>query len=236
VIVNGSWFCGYACAYDRVIEVLRKAASPSRIHKQSAYRLPLGLMLLSRGIIAQGQLSWALAKKQEFPNERIGTWLRKQGAVTESDIARAIGAQHCLPVLLDPPRQLDPAVPVKLQEISSAVCFRSSPEGSTLYIGFGGMVDLQLVAALEFVLMSRVEPCVVTTSTVAALLKDAQRQRRDSEILLDRFAGEELARIIFSYSAETGAERISIASSGSCVWVRLQGAVNLDILSRIRAD
>ncbi|HWZ51304.1 MAG TPA: hypothetical protein VNW54_07555 [Granulicella sp.] len=63
-----------------------------------AHRIPLGLVLLSMGMITEAQLQTALEQQRQAKTERIGDWLRKGTDLTEKDITRALGMQWNCPI------------------------------------------------------------------------------------------------------------------------------------------
>jgi hypothetical protein len=62
------------------------------------YRLPLGLLLLSKGIITGAHLQEALKAQRDSQKGRLGEWLRQQGIVTEEQVTAALSMQWGIPV------------------------------------------------------------------------------------------------------------------------------------------
>jgi hypothetical protein len=63
-----------------------------------AHRVPLGLLLLSMGWITKQELDTALQAQRKAKKGRIGEWLRRQTALTEKELTRALAMQWNCPV------------------------------------------------------------------------------------------------------------------------------------------
>lgn len=223
VMLNGHSYCGDDCFADALLKCLMELKSRIQVDGTSAYRLPLGLLLLSRGLIDQSQLTAALATQRQDPDRRIGECLESSGAVKDSDVVRALGAQHCLPVLLDYRPRIDTSVPVVLQQAARAVCFRTHPMSATLYVGFGDEVDLRLVSAIESVLNVQVEPCIAASTTVTQLFRDLEAQSDSTSVVLDGIADkDEIKRSLLSYVRQVHAQSVRVAGTRRYLWARLE--------------
>ncbi|HEY3989111.1 MAG TPA: hypothetical protein VGM02_07425 [Acidobacteriaceae bacterium] len=66
---------------------------------ERALRMPLGLILLSRGWISHRELQEALAAQRRAQDGRIGEWLRRLHGVSEETITKALGIQWSCAVL-----------------------------------------------------------------------------------------------------------------------------------------
>jgi hypothetical protein len=66
---------------------------------ERALRMPLGLILLSRGWISHRELQEALAAQRHAQNGRIGEWLHRLHGISEETITKALGIQWNCTVL-----------------------------------------------------------------------------------------------------------------------------------------
>jgi hypothetical protein len=66
---------------------------------ERALRMPLGLILLSRGWISHRELQEALAAQRRARNGRIGEWLHRLHGISEETITKALGIQWSCTVL-----------------------------------------------------------------------------------------------------------------------------------------
>jgi hypothetical protein len=66
---------------------------------ERALRMPLGLILLSRGWISHRELQEALGAQRSAQNGRIGEWLHRLHGISEETITKALGIQWNCTVL-----------------------------------------------------------------------------------------------------------------------------------------
>src|SRR5205823_131696 len=71
---------------------------PSSIPR-SSHRLPLGLLMLSRGDLSDLQLRAALSAQQQNGTGRIGEWIQKLGYAREPQVTAALAVQWSCPIL-----------------------------------------------------------------------------------------------------------------------------------------
>src|ERR1700761_7373859 len=110
-VLEGKWACSQDCMQEIVLTaVLREAGALNSHSSQKTahqHRVPLGLVLLSRGAITQEQLRKALEAQRKAGRGRLGEWLIRQKAVNEEQVTKALSAQWNCPVLTATP--YDPA-------------------------------------------------------------------------------------------------------------------------------
>jgi hypothetical protein len=115
------------------------------------HRVPLGLLLLSQGAIAQAQLKCALAAQKKAGSGRLGEWLIAQGAIDEECVARALGAQWSCPVLSadqHDPAKMSAALPRFFIDSFAALPLRLAGQ-RLLYVAFEDRIDRSMILALE---------------------------------------------------------------------------------------
>jgi len=155
-------------------ELLRERLPAGRSHRKS-HRVPLGLLLLSNGTIADSKLKEALAAQREAGKGRIGEWLRQVAGVTERQVTAALGMQWSCPVFpLENHRAfLDCAhlVPLPILEPSRMVTAHFLPNARLLYMAFADWVDYGTLYAIEQMLSCRTEPCLATESALQQALR-----------------------------------------------------------------
>lgn len=232
--LNAAWYCSEDCLGESLSDAVDIALRDTCVSRRSPHRLPLGLLLVSRGAIDQDQLLAALDMKRRSPSRRIGECLEDLGLVTERDVTRALGAQHCLPVLSAVSPIIDQSVPLQLQKLTGAICFRSYG-GSSVHVGFGAAVDFMLVTAIEEMLQLRAEACIVPSRIVSQKLQVDRLPEGNSEVVFETHIGSsDVVRSILSYAHQIGADRIAVARTRSYLWSRLNGTRRrFDLLFRI---
>ena len=99
--MHGSWYCSSRCfrlaAEQEVVRLLKPA------NGQAAYvaRMPLGLNLISHGLVTIEQLKKATDEQKETGGE-IGELLVRQGAVSEKQVTAIRAAEWGCPVFTIP--------------------------------------------------------------------------------------------------------------------------------------
>jgi len=231
---NGHWFCREVC-WQRAIERLVGGVEQTQtITSRRAHRLPLGLMMLARGAIDESQLKRALAWQNHHPAFKVGQCLVHLGATSAMEVTRALGAQHCLPVLLSDREVEDGGIPLALMEECWCAGFQPIVGGGHLYLGFDGVVDRSLLTAAEVILGRTCEPCIVTPEFIARRIAAARRLAA-SEIVFDTSSSTgEIARIVGSYIGRMVVARVRIATTKTHIWVNLAGSRRMNVLFRLR--
>jgi Type II secretion system (T2SS), protein E, N-terminal domain len=176
-ILEGKWACSSACMQELVLAaILREVGQKNSQSPVHQHRVPLGLVLLSRGWITHEQLKSALEAQKKAGSGRLGEWLVRQNVVNEEHIARALGAQWNCPVL--PSNSHDPAAmaqmfPRLLIDSLNVIPLRLAGR-HLLYVAFEERVDRCLVLAVERMLGVKVE---------AGVLRESEFRRLQQEIL-----------------------------------------------------
>ena len=232
--LNDRWYCSADCLQYAVALVVAASQRTPSESRPSAHRLPLGLLMLSRGIIDETQLRAALAVQGERPAMKIGQCLETLGAVTGQEVTRALGAQHCLPVLVAFQPELDGGIPLALLESSRCAAFCGAYHPGLLYVGFDGAIDRPLLAAAELVLGRQCEPCIVDTRVIEEHLELRRQSRSPNEIVFGtKSSNGDIVRSIQSYVQQVRAGRVRLAATRQHLWVNLSGTRSLDLLFRL---
>jgi hypothetical protein len=154
----GFWACSPVCLEEMVRVALMREAQESMEPGVTGHRhrVPLGLMLYSRGVISREQLRRALDAQREAeagagPRRRIGRWLIEQSSLNELELARALSLQWNCP--LYSAERLDAAraaqlMPRLLVDACGATPLRRTGSGRIL-VAFEDALDHCLSLALE---------------------------------------------------------------------------------------
>jgi len=239
--LQGRWYCSPEC-FEQIAqgEFKRLCAAPETGRKK-AHRMPIGLLMLSRGMISDVQLKQALNLQRE-KGGRIGKSLRDIGAATEKDIAAGLAAQWGCPVypLDESPESLRYAslLPVTLLEAGRMLPVHLLRVSQTLYLAFVEGIDRNALYAVERMLGVRTIPCIVSESAylnaIAELNSIGDMQ---TTVFESRFEPREMARTTRSYALRVGASEVWMVRSGRFVWARLETADGpKDILFRASSN
>ena len=192
---------------------------------RSGHRIPLGLLLISRGWLTPAQLKTALGR-QRRRGGKLGKALCDLGYTGEERIAAGLAMQWACPLLTlrKPVSGHDlRLVPRRLQELHGMVPVHYAEAARVLVLAFSGSIDYGLMQAIGSMLECRVEPCVATESQVRTALSTPPGLAREPEITFQRIPESgERSSIALSYIQHWGAHRVRVAGCGRAVWVRLQ--------------
>jgi len=236
---DGRWYCQAACLKPALGFRVHNTLSGFRLEKPRSFRLPLGLLLVERGIISQEQLRRTLQAQRNAGQGRLGDWLLDTGIITEPQLTAALGLQWGCPVF---PLEDQPAnaawtnlLPLPLLESARVVPAYSSPDGHVLHLAFCDRVDHTTLYGIEQMLRCRTFACVSSKTAVTQALDYLRRNARRMETSFDTIRdSNEIVRTIFNYAVELEARRISIARAGTYLWVRFyRGKTARDLLFRI---
>ena len=240
VRVQGARYCFPECFEREVRRCFLEIYATPVPEPRPPHRIPLGLLMLSRGDIDDAQLRAALARQREHGAGRIGEWMQRLGAVQERQITAALGAQWGCPVL---PEKIKPLSSLALDcpvPLSLLRTFRMAPVSyvaatRTMHVGFADGVNYSALRAIESVLGCRAEACICSSSKLSLLLEALEnRWQRSSYQSTREFAAgmlpEEGTRITSNYAGMLGAEDVRLAACGASIWVRVDAkddSVNL---------
>lgn len=160
-VVEGRWCCGPACLQARIAHAVRREAKREPVRRRREHRIPLGLLLLSNGLITQDELKRALHVQRDS-GELIGEVLTRECGVPERKVAAALATQWNCPMWevsgsLDRMAAVAPHAVLKRGGIVPLRLFHEgrvdayvSPRESRLAIAFAHAIDPQVVFALRW--------------------------------------------------------------------------------------
>lgn len=170
---EGKWACSASCMERIIADSIRsQMESWERAPKERTLRMPLGLILLSRGWISHRELQEALAMQRRAQDGQIGEWLRHLYGISEETIAKALAIQWNCAVLPSGTSGLERAsamLPAFLEQRYSLTLVRQGQDGA-LYLAGRSRAEYAAARAAEHVLRAPVE---------AAFLEDHIWNRAD---------------------------------------------------------
>jgi hypothetical protein len=183
-IFEGGWGCTTRCLEALVNKAMRRERGDHRAADQDVphkHRVPLGLIMLSQGLITQAQLRQALDAQRAAGQGRIGDWLITECGLHPGHVTRGLATQWSCPVL--PPdgfvaSSMALTVPRLLLEERRMLPLRVAAS-RILYLGFSDRLDAAAALALEQMTGLRVE---------SGLINDAHFERAHRSILGSTFA------------------------------------------------
>src|SRR5215813_2532658 len=88
--LQGAWYCSPQCFEAAARRHFMRAAVAVLPTPRAQHRIPLGLLMLSRGELDNRQLRSALQAQHDDGCGLIGAWLEKLGFATEQQITTAL--------------------------------------------------------------------------------------------------------------------------------------------------
>lgn len=178
-VIEGGWLCSPECTRARMEDLLAReqaGAAPAGAYR---HRVPVGLILLTRGWISHEHLRDALKAQREGCEMRLGEWLVANRGLKEAQLAHALGLQWSCPVFSlekhggGPPVTV---VPRLLSESFGFVPLRLTSSG-LLYLAFEDRIDHSLTLAIERVTGLRVESGLLPATEFCAARERHRRGR-----------------------------------------------------------
>jgi hypothetical protein len=206
--------------------VLREAVEADSSISQKVvheHRVPLGLVLLSRGNITQNQLRKGLEAQKSSGTGRLGEWLVRHEAVDEEQVARALSAQWNCPVLSCNPHDtvaVASTLPRLLIDSFGLAPLRMAGR-ELLYAAFEDRIDRSVVLAVERMLGLRVEAGVLLDSEFRHLQQEALRAPFPKARLLEAGNLRGLVHAFTSMIEERKAAHSQIVRVRDYYWLRI---------------
>ena len=230
-----NWYCCPECLEQFLASRLHSMLAGELPRSYApAHRIPIGLILLSRGQIEHDTLQQALAA-QRSDGGRIGDCLRRLSAITEDQITSALAKQWSCPVYpLSRGSECRHLLPRELQNACRMLPVHFVESTRELYVAFEQSVDYTALLAIEHILECHTRPCILPESEIRVRLAQDSLENSDPEIVFaSSLPAQELAHNIVGYVQQIEADRVRFADCGAYIWLRLQAGIqSFDILVR----
>ena len=222
--LHGRRYCFPGCFGQELQRRVNELRLLSAQKPRPRHRVPLGLVLLSRGELDDDQLRRALEAQRRDGSGRIGEWLQRLGFVHEHQITAALGFQWSCPVLRTLPEQAaNCSVPFHLLRR-----FRMSPvhfnaSARKLHLAFAADIEYRALLAIEQMLDCEAEPCLADASAVQNWLESNEEQAGGADPVFENVRSpEEISRILVSYATKLCADDARVTACGEYIWARIQ--------------
>lgn len=239
VFLQGRWYCCLDC-FEQVIvgECASFLKQPDQLLR-TPHRVPLGLMLLGRGVITDEQLKKALAAQRESGKSRLGSILVTLGIASAQDISTALAVQWgcgVYPIERNHRyRKFAQILPFALLESSRMIPVHFHEGSQLLFLAFADEIDHTALYSVERQLGGRTEPCVISEPAMEQALEEIRGGSRPSEIVFETiWDANEIARTVCDYSLALGASELFVARPRRFLWVRVRAeGQSHDLLFRL---
>lgn len=233
-------YCTPEC-FEEAARKKMESLMVSRHNQEPAPRLrmPLGLALVSRGILTAEQLKFAL-EEQSRNGQSIGDIVQNLGFATPEQVTAAVAAQWSCPVFPLGDRTIFPqiAVPRRLLEAYGMLPVHFAENSRRLIVGFVSRVQYHILHTIENIADCVVTPCFITARDYQVYLQLPVFSERENEIVFDRVSGPaEMARLACNYVKQIKATRTRFGVCRDYLWMRMWGARHqMDLLFRLQQE
>jgi hypothetical protein len=227
ILINGRWHCSPKCSERALASIFSRLIPEAKPVQAKSHRIPLGLLMLSRGLVREEDLKAALAAQRDSGSGRVGEWLRHLGAATELQVTRALGMQWSLPVFplerMPAPLACSDLLPSAILEAGQMVPVHFAPQTGHLYIAFADRVNYTFLYAVERMLRCRTEPCLGLQTEIRKALEAIRQKPRPKEVFLDGVQDpKEMAIIAMSHAVKLATEEVETVGCAEFIWVRMR--------------
>lgn len=206
---------------------------------RSTKRMPLGLLLLSRGILTSEQLAAALSK-QKADGINLGEAVQLLGFAGAEQVTAAVAAQWSCPVFALGGRSLSLPirVPRRLLEQYEMLPVHFAKGDRRLTVGFVSRVEYQILSTVELITGCDATPCFITGQDFRRQLESTALLPQENEIMLDRpTPAGEIARLGRNYISQLGAVDTRFGMCRDYFWMRIWGRQQeTDLLFRMQQE
>ena len=239
--MHGSWYCSSRCfrwAAERAVLQLLKPATEQPAHVS---RMPLGLNLISHGLLTIEQLKKATDEQKEAGGD-IGALLVRQGSVSEKQVTAVRASEWGCPVFAVPKQAIPIGIslPTTLMRIYSMIPVHYVVRTNLLLVGFVHSVEYGLLYAIEQITGCETKPCFVTPSDFKTQMQQQQKELEQlgftpaREVKFETIqTPAEIADTLRTSGLEIEAEEAFLGKCKEYLWARLKsGAQAIDLIFR----
>jgi len=221
------WYCSYSCfataAAERFSQLL--TSRPPQVNRLS--RMPLALILLSRGLLTHVQLK-QVTDEQKLTGEEIGEIFMRLGFVSEKDVTAARATQWGCPVFSVPSRLLGPRIhiPSTLMRLHSMTPLHHVASTNSLLVGFVNGVEYGPLYAIEQITGCKTQACFITPTEFEAQMQQYNQAGAPPEELTFEQAQSpvKMTRVLCDYGVLLNADQAVLARAGNTLWARLKSS------------
>ncbi len=233
--LRDEWYCSYRCAAERIDARVQELLPSVGKTAPRRLRMPLGLLLVSRGAITEDQLRTAKERHAETAEE-MGALILALGFATEDQVTAARSSLWSCPVFTPPARLAAPSIsiPSILMELHAAVPVQNTAASDNLLIGFLDRIDYGLLYAMEQIAGCKTTPCLLTPTDHRAYMESGP-SLVDEIVCEATMTSEEITRTVCQHGAGINANELAIVRCGDYLWAHLSGCSKpADMLFRVQ--
>lgn len=238
--LDGRWYCGPDCfeqsVKGKIEQIMTFQGKPGRTRSS---RVPLGLLLLQRGVLTSEQLKTAL-EEHRSTELNFGDAVQQLGFATQEQVTAAVAAQWACPVfpLGDRRLEVQVRVPRLFLELYRMLPVHYAETEARLLIGFVSGVQHQVLYTIGHMTSCTAAPCFITAREYELHLHSPSTPfLRDDELVFDQIIeSTEMARVTANYVVQLAADRVRVGKCRDYLWTRIWGRKReMDLLFRMRS-
>jgi hypothetical protein len=239
--IREHWYCSSRCFTSAAERELSDLLKVGRSRPANTSRVPLGLSLISSGLLTDTQFRRALDQQKEGDGD-IGDFLVRSGALSEKQVTAVRAMRWGCPVfsVAQHTAQTSIEIPSTLLQLCSAIPLHYVAATKVLLVGFVQEIEYGLLYAIEQITGCKTQPCFVTPSDFQSQMQEREQPpilRQDEapkEVRIeDVQTPSEMAHTLCSFVVDLEADEARIVKCKEYVWSRLKaGAQEVDLLFR----
>lgn len=233
------WYCSSRCFTAAAEKELWALLPPSVEHGSQFSRMPLGLNLISRGLLTSAQYKKAVEEQKRAGGE-IGELIVRSGSLSERQVTDVVAAQWGCPVFSMPRHLVRTRVhiPFTLIKLNSAIPLHYVSASNLLLVGFVHGIRYGLLSAIEQIIGCKTQPCFVTPSDFQSEQRHLERARdrqgdtSGQEVKFENAqTSREMAENLCNHCVDHEADEVIIKRCNEYIWARLKsGSRETDLL------
>ncbi len=237
--VDDRWYCSPDCFEQAVKATIAEMMTfQGKAVKARTPRVPLGLLLLQRGILTGEQLKTAL-EQHRSSGLNFGDAVQELGFATPEQVTSAVAAQWGCPVfpLGDRPLEVGVRVPRVFLELYGMLPVHYAEIERRLLVGFVSGVRHQVLSTIGHMTSCSVAPCFITAREYQMHLNSPPTPSvHEDELVFEKIVDTaEMARITTNYVVQLAAERVRLGKCLDYLWTRIWGRNReMDVIFRVR--
>jgi Type II secretion system (T2SS), protein E, N-terminal domain len=239
--MHGNWYCSSRCFQSAAEQEVLRILKPGTEQAAHVSRMPLGLNLISHGLLTIEQLKKATDEQKEVGGG-IGELLVRQGAVSEKQVTAVRATEWGCPVFAVPRHAIRIGInlPSTLMRIYSMIPVHYVVRTNLLLVGFVQSIEYGLLYATEQITGCETKPCFVTPSDFQMQMQQQEKEREQPgytparELTFESIrTPAEIAQTLCTSGIEIEADEAFIERCKEYLWARLKSETQaVDLLFR----
>jgi hypothetical protein len=232
--MHDCWYCSPRCFTLAAEKAISQLLTSKPEHPNHAARMPLGLLLISRGLLTSEKLKEVTSEQKEAGGD-IGELLVGRGIVTEKQVTACRATQWGCPVFSLPKDGVRSIiqVPPTLIQLYAMIPLHYVAATNLLLVGFVHGVEYGLLYVIEQITGCKTQPCFVTPSDFHTQIEAKQKEQPPEpgaeappkELKFEPIqTPAQMARILCDSGLDMEADEAVIGKCKEYLWARLKHA------------